>query len=58
MSLSNQVGVKILNVKNGKNIKLILKKMEQKTYEININEVEKIIKLKQELKKLMKLIKI
>ena len=52
MSLSNQVGVKILNVKNGKNIKLILKKIDQKTYEININEAEKIIKLKQELKKI------
>ena len=52
MSLSNQVGVKILNIKNGKNIKLILKKMDQKTYEININEAEKIIKLKQELKKI------
>lgn len=52
ISPSNQVGLKILNIKNGKNIKLILKKMDKKTYEININEAEKIIKLKQEFKKI------
>ena len=41
MSLSNQVGVKILNVKNGKNIKLILKKMDKKHMKLILMKLKK-----------------
>ena len=52
ISKSLQNEIKIINPKDGKNIKLILKKLDKTKYDININESEKIIKLKEELVKI------
>ena len=41
MSLSNQVGVKILNIKNGKNIKLIVKKWTKKHMKLILMKLKK-----------------
>ena len=52
ISISNQNEIRIMNPKEGKNIKLILKKLDKTKYNININESEKINKLQQELIKI------
>ncbi len=51
LSICNQEEYKYLVLKNGKNINITIKKIDKTEYDININEAEKISKLKLELRK-------
>lgn len=52
LTICDEDRYKILNIKNGKNINLTIKKLDRTKYNININDADKIIGIKYKIKQL------